>query len=126
VIFEVEPGDAFLRHARATLVVVPRTAEIQMEEDRLSSALVATIGGTRPDISTAMVYTFLFTRFEIIVDEVDIRRHALEDFIVHFRHHVDRDRVLEARTSSPLMPLVWIPSGGCRMRMKGGLTQWRC
>jgi hypothetical protein len=56
-----------------------------------------------------MVYTFLFTRFEIIVDEVDVRRHAPEDFIVCFRHSVDRDRVVEARPSSPLMPLVWRP-----------------
>jgi hypothetical protein len=80
-----------------------------MEEDRLGSALVATIGGTRPDISTAMVYTFLFARFEITADEVDVRRHAPEDFIVRFRHRVDRDRVLEARPSSPLMPLVWRP-----------------
>lgn len=36
------------RHPRATLVVVPRSAQIQPAEDGLGHALVAVVGGTRP------------------------------------------------------------------------------
>jgi len=87
-------------------VVVPRSSAIQAAEDDLGNALVAMVGGTRPDVSTAMVYTMLFDRFGIAADEVDVRRHAPEDFVVRFHHQADRDRVLGSRPSGHL-PLVW-------------------
>ena len=91
-----------------TLVVVPRTEAIQAAEEALDNALVAMVGGTRPDVTTGMVYTSLFNHFDITADEVDVRRHAPEDFVARFRHRADRDRVLESRPSGQV-PLVWRP-----------------
>jgi len=67
------------------------------------------VGGTRPLISTAMVYSFIFNRFEVAVDEVDVRGHAPEDFIVRFCHLMDQECVLVAGPRGHLMPLVWRP-----------------
>jgi len=97
-----------LRRPRMTLVVVPRTEAIQAAEKALDYALVAMVGGTRPDVTTGMVYTSLFNRFGITADEVDVRRHAPEDFVARFRHRADRDRVLESWPSGQV-PLVWRP-----------------
>jgi len=56
-----------------------------------------------------MVYSYLFNRFEITSDVVDIRRHYLKDFVVRFHHHADHDRVLESRLGGYLIPLIWRP-----------------
>lgn len=90
-------------------MVVPRTLEFQRAEDDLGRALVAMIGGTRPNVSTAMVYSFLANRFDITADEVVVRRHEPEDFHMRFWHSADRDHVLEARGGGHLLPLVWYP-----------------
>jgi len=91
-----------------TLVVVPRTKAIQAAEEALDNALVAMVGGTRPDVNTGILYTSLSNRFGITADEVDVRRHAPEDFVALFHHWADRDRVLESRPSGQV-PLVWRP-----------------
>ena len=91
-----------------TLVVVPRTEAIQAAEEALNNTLVAMVGGTRPDVNTGMVYTSLFNRFGITADEVDVRRHAPEDFVARFHHRADRDHVLESWPSGQV-PLVWRP-----------------
>ena len=96
-------------HRTGSLVVVPRTEEMQFSEDMLGNALVAMIGGTRPEISTARVYSYLRNRFDIQLDVVDVRRHESEDFVVRFRHRADRDRVMGATPGGALMPLVWHP-----------------
>jgi hypothetical protein len=44
-----------------------------------------------------MVIRFIYDRFDIRADKVDVRRHDPEDFIVRFRHRTDRDRVLASR-----------------------------
>lgn len=95
-------------------------AELQATEDDLARAAVVLVGGTRPAVSTAMVSSFLFERFDITVEDADMRRHDLEDFIVRFRHQADRDRVLATRPGGSLLPLLWRPwqwtstaNGGC-------------
>lgn len=98
------------RRSNAQLVVVPRSTTIQAMEDELSQlALVATIGGTRPWISTQMVYQYLNTRFDIRYDEADVRVHEPEDFIVRFASRPLRDRVLASRPGGYLCPLSWRP-----------------
>ena len=91
------------------LLVVPRSAEIQAAEAMLESALVVLVGGTRPFVSPAMVYQYLHTTFDITHNDVDVRRHHPEDFVVRFRSRVDRDRVLSARPRGALLPLIWRP-----------------
>ena len=67
------------------LTVIPRCLRLQETDDTLASlALVATIAGTRPFISTSMVYQALLDRFEIRNDQVDVRVHEPEDFLVRF------------------------------------------
>ena len=92
-----------------TLVVLPRSAEVQGAEDVLELALVALVGGTRPQVTTAMVYSYLFNRFEITSDVVDVRRHYPEDFVVRFLQRADRDRVLGSQPGGYLIPLIWRP-----------------
>lgn len=48
-----------------------------------------------------MVVRFLFDHFGIEAEDADVRRHDPEDFIVHFRHHADRDRVLATPPGEP-------------------------
>jgi hypothetical protein len=89
--------------------VVPHTDEIQAAEDGLGNALMALVRGTRPFVSTSMVYRFLHDRFHIWADNVDVRRYEPEDFIVRFRLREDRDRVLASRPGGGLLPLLWRP-----------------
>jgi hypothetical protein len=56
-----------------------------------------------------MIYSYLFNRFQITADVVDVRRHFPEDFVVRFSSDGDRDRVLASRPGGPLLPLVWRP-----------------
>lgn len=56
-----------------------------------------------------MVLSYLLDWFGISADVVDIRWHAPEDFVVRFRHRVDRDRVLAAPLTGLFLPLVWRP-----------------
>jgi hypothetical protein len=58
------------------LVVLPRTAELQAAEDALSLALVATVGGMRPPVSTAKVREHLAVEFGIAEESVSVRRHV--------------------------------------------------
>ena len=95
---------------RASLVVIPRTPAIQNSEDSLSHlALVATITGNRPFVSTAMIQDALFARFQINAEDVDIKVHEPEDFLVRFSRREDRDCVLSSRPWGALMPLRWRP-----------------
>lgn len=64
------------------IVVLPGTAQVEAAEEALSLALVAMVGGTRPPVSLAMVHPHLWDDFGI--DEVSVRRHAPQDFIVRF------------------------------------------
>lgn len=77
-----------------SFVVVPQTTEIQAAEDALDLALVAMVVGTRPHIRAATIYEALCSRFNIHHDDVDIRGHEPDDFIVRFRRGEDQDRVL--------------------------------
>lgn len=81
----VEQGHGAPSPQRTPLVVVPRTQEVDDAEEGLQRALVAMIGGTRPPVSVDMVYTNLWSRFEIGRDDVEVRLHDPEDFIVRFR-----------------------------------------
>lgn len=104
-----ESADGAARRPHTTLVVVPRTVEIQAAEDGLDLALVALVGGCRPPASMAMVSRYLLDRFGITLDEADVQLHEPEDFVVGFHHHADRDRVLASRPGGALLPLIWRP-----------------
>lgn len=102
-------GDWPDRSHLSPIIVVPRTADIHDVEDALGRSLVVMIGGTRPAVSMAMVSSYLFEHFGITRLDADVRRHDPEDFIVHFRHLADRDRVLGTRPTGAPLPLVWHP-----------------
>lgn len=95
-----------MRQSRTEFVVISRSAELMAAEDALGLALVA---GTRPPVSPVMVSRYLFDRFGIPAEAVDVRRHDPEDFVVRFRHCTDRDRVLAAPPMGALLPLIWRP-----------------
>lgn len=113
------------------ILVVPRSAELQRDEDALGRALVVTVGGTRPVVSTAMVSSLLFERFGLTTQDADVRRHVPEDFIVRFRRPADRDRVLAAGPTGAPLPLIWNPwrrtslahSGAFRYRVLVGMRR---
>ena len=90
-------------------MVIPRSTEIQAAEDAFELALVGLVGGTRPVVSTATVYSFLYSEFELTMNDVELRRHHPEDFIARFRRRADRDRVLASRPGGYLLPLTWRP-----------------
>ena len=90
-------------------MVIPRSTKIQAAEDALELALVGLVGGTRPVVSTATVYSFLYSEFELTMNDVELRRHHPEDFIARFRRRADRDRVLASRPGGYLLPLTWRP-----------------
>ncbi|CAD6229522.1 unnamed protein product [Miscanthus lutarioriparius] len=102
-------ADPAIRDPRAPTVVIPRSTEIQAAEDALELALVGLVGGTRPVVSTATVYNFLYSEFELTMNDVQLRRHHPEDFIARFRRRADRDRVLASRPGGYLLPLTWRP-----------------
>lgn len=58
---------------RSSFVVVPHSVNLQASEDDLSSALVVLVGETWPEVSMAMVAAYLYQRFEINYEDVDIR-----------------------------------------------------
>ena len=91
-------------------------------EDALERALTATVGGTRPAVSVAEVQDYLRRRFGLNDDEFDVKHHYPEDFIVRFRHGVDRQRVLESRRSGVWLPLLWNP---WRRTIEGYLGRFR-
>lgn len=97
------------RRPRVPFVVVPWTAAIQADEDGLGLALTTMVGGTRPQVSVAEVQDYLRRRFDLLDDDFDVRHHYPEDFIVRFRHGVDREQVLASRISGVWLPLVWRP-----------------
>lgn len=90
-------------------MAVPRDAALQAAEDALSNALVAMVGGTRPPVSPTMVRQFLFERFGVGEDDVRVRRHDPEDFVVWFRRHEDRQRVLGTLAVGAQFTLLWRP-----------------
>ena len=94
--------------ARTSLVVVPRTADIDAAEDDLGSALTAMVGGNRPEVSTVEVISHLVARFGFRAMDFEVRRHHPEDFVVRLRNPEDRDRVLTSGAGGTL-PLIWRP-----------------
>ncbi|KAJ1253873.1 hypothetical protein BS78_05G250100 [Paspalum vaginatum] len=89
------------------VVVIPRTASLE-EESRLGLALVATVGGTRPDVSAAQVRRYLVSLHGVVEDQFTVHSFSPEDFLVVFRSAADCDRVLHGPPPpSPPFRLLW-------------------
>jgi hypothetical protein len=63
---------------------VLRNVELQVAEDKLGLALVATMGSACLAVSPAMVSRYLLERFNLMTHDVVVSRHDPEDFVVHF------------------------------------------
>ncbi|CAL5091646.1 unnamed protein product [Urochloa decumbens] len=112
------------RRPEREICVIPRTAEIDMEEARLSSrALVAMVVGTRPLVSPAQLGRFLEEFHVLLPDEFTISRFEPEDFLVEFTTTAAADRVLHA-SAPPDAPfhLTW---KRWRRQSMGNLTPLR-
>lgn len=96
-----------VRQRRMELIVIPQMAKLQAAEDALGLAFVATVGGSRPAVSPAMVSRFLLETFGLMSLEAKVSHHDLEDLVVRFRRRADRDHVLAAPPDRALLPLVW-------------------
>lgn len=79
------------RRPATELAVIPRTAAINKDEDALSLALVALIGGIRPPISPDEVRGQLVDHYHILPDAFTVARYAPEDFLVVFRSREDSE-----------------------------------
>ncbi|KAJ1271088.1 hypothetical protein BS78_06G102500 [Paspalum vaginatum] len=75
-------------------IVVPRSPDIDAEEERLSRALVATVGGCRPVVTAEQGSQFLATLYDIPAARFSVHGYQPEDFLVVFEEVVDLDRVL--------------------------------
>ncbi|CAL5044434.1 unnamed protein product [Urochloa decumbens] len=54
------------------------------------------VAGTRPVVSPAQVELFMSEHFELGRDDVEVRLHRPDDFLLVFRRRIDADRVLHA------------------------------
>jgi len=86
------------------MVVVPRSPELQAQEDALSTALLALVLGTRPAVTTAMVANQLRGHFGIDDSTFSVRRTRPDDFIVRFTRQEDLDVVLRSPWPAALEP----------------------
>lgn len=76
--------------------MIPRSQEIVDAEDTLKRALVAVIGGTRPQVSVSQVKAWLREHFGIDETEVTVHLYQPEDFLIVFHYADDMMRVLHA------------------------------
>ena len=86
------------------MVVVPRSPELQAQEDALSTALLALVLGTRLAVTTAMVTNQLRGHFGIDDSTFSVRRTRPDDFIVRFTRQEDLDIVLRSPWPAALEP----------------------
>ncbi|KAJ1259584.1 hypothetical protein BS78_10G167400 [Paspalum vaginatum] len=93
------------------MVVIPRSEHLDTEENHLSLALVATVGGTRPIVSVVQVEQYLVSLLSFDADQFSVHLYSPEDFLVVFRSArsaADRDRVLHGPPPpSPPFRLIW-------------------
>ena len=76
---------------------VPRTEEIQNEEDRLvANALTVLVVGTRPSLAPYQVRRFIQENYAVSGRDFTLHRHWPEDFLVVFRNEADLSRILDA------------------------------
>ncbi|KAJ1293711.1 hypothetical protein BS78_01G089600 [Paspalum vaginatum] len=73
-------------------VVIPRSPEIDAEEERLSRALVATVGGCRPVVTAEQVSQYLLAPYDIPATRFSVHGYQPEDFLLMFEEVADFDR----------------------------------
>jgi len=97
-VFEPElPRGHPSRRPQVAHVTVPRSAELQAEEDRLAApALTVLVLGTRPSFMPYQVRRFIQDNYAILAKDFTLHRHWPEDFLVIFRNTADAQRVLDA------------------------------
>ncbi|RLN32820.1 hypothetical protein C2845_PM03G06410 [Panicum miliaceum] len=81
---------------RPEVVVIPRTETISRGEAVLSRALVAVIGGVRPNVSAAQVQLHIQELFGVQLGSLSVHLHRPEDFLIVFNAPADVLRVLNA------------------------------
>jgi hypothetical protein len=91
-----EPRGDPRRRPRFELRIIPRPVVINAAEEVLSSALVATVGGTRPSLSPGQVSHHLQQFYSVDAQSVVVRRYRSGDFLLTFLDRAVADRVLHA------------------------------
>ena len=85
------------RHPRLVARTVPRTAELQDDEDApVATALVVLIVGTRPSFAPYQVRRHIQDNYGLAGTDFTLHRYWLEDFLVIFSNPAELRRVLEA------------------------------
>ncbi|KAK1642377.1 hypothetical protein QYE76_060182 [Lolium multiflorum] len=91
-------------------VIISRSVEIEESERMLQRASVATIMGTRPEVSVDQVEALLCASFELVVGEFSVMLHRPEDFLILFHSKAASDRVSgEHFVSDPSFSLLLRP-----------------
>jgi hypothetical protein len=85
-------------HHRFELRVIPRTLAMDITEGVLANALVAFIGGSRPQVSPEQVHVFLECIMRLQEDDVQIKHYDYSgaDFMLIFASRQLTDQVLHA------------------------------
>lgn len=78
------------------IIVIPRSTEIEEAEKELSRALVALIGGMRPEVTTVMVRRHLRDHYGLLEESITVCCHVPEDFLMTFTSRHDCDMVLHS------------------------------
>ncbi|KAG2559162.1 hypothetical protein PVAP13_8NG313968 [Panicum virgatum] len=85
------------RRPQVAHVTVPRSAELQAEEDSLAaSALTVLVLGTHPTFAPYQVRRFIQDNYAIPAKDFTLHQHWPEDFLVVFQNAAVAQRVLDA------------------------------
>lgn len=93
----VRPGDPDSR-PKETFTVAASSQEMDRELDSLSThAVVAWLGGVRPDTSLRTVTRAFCSQFGVRANDIKVAEHYPEDFFITFTHRHHRDAAVAQR-----------------------------
>lgn len=93
----VRPGDPDAR-PKETFTVAASSQEMDRELDSLSThAVVAWLGGVRPDTSLRTVTRAFCSQFGVRANDIKVAEHYPEDFFITFTHRHHRDAAVAQR-----------------------------
>ncbi|KAJ1263329.1 hypothetical protein BS78_09G175800 [Paspalum vaginatum] len=91
------PGDPEMRPSE-TFAVVAASSDMELELERLSThAVVAWLGGSRPDVGLDKVKKAFCHQFGVRPSDIEVARHHPADFLVTFTHQHHRDAAVDRR-----------------------------
>lgn len=91
--------DTLERRSRVELFILPWSQALANEEQELSNALVAMVGGTRPTLSVAQIKFLLLEHFRVGEEDVKVLCFGTHGFLLKFTTRAMADQILHAWSS---------------------------